>query len=53
MAFLGAGLACVTASLAFGNFRELVAFFLAIIADHLDHPGKVAGMLQIDRGKRI
>ena len=44
-AFLGAGLACVTASLAFVNFGELVAFFLTIVADHLDHLGKMAGML--------
>ncbi len=48
-AFVGAGLARVAASLAFGNFGEFVAFFLAIVADHLDHLGKVAGMLRIDR----
>ena len=33
LAFIGAGLTSVATSLAFGNFRELVAFFLAIVAN--------------------
>jgi Pentapeptide repeats (8 copies) len=53
LAFIGAGLTSVATSLAFGNFRELVAFFLAIVADHLDGFSKMAGMLGIDRRKRV
>ena len=49
LAFIGAGLTSVATSLAFGNFRELVAFFLAIVANHLDGFRKMAGMLGIDR----
>src|SRR5262249_10865564 len=48
-AFLRAGFARVTASLAYGNLGELIAFFLAIVADHLDHLGKMTSMLGIDR----
>jgi hypothetical protein len=32
---------------------ELVAFFLAIVANHLDGFSKMAGMLGIDRRKRV
>jgi hypothetical protein len=44
-AFLGAGLTCIAASLALGNLGVLVAFFLAVVTKHLDHLGKMAGML--------
>src|SRR3984893_10829148 len=36
-AFLGACLARLAAGLAFGDFGPLLAFLLAIRADHLDH----------------
>jgi hypothetical protein len=47
-AFLGAGLTGVAAGFAFGDLGPLLAFLLAILADHLDHLGKMAGMLGID-----
>ena len=53
LAFFGAGLTSVATSLAFGNFGEVVAFFLAIVANHLDGFSKMAGMLGIDRCKRV
>jgi Glucose inhibited division protein A len=46
--FRGAGLAGVAASLAYCNLGEFVALFLAIVAEHLDHLGKMACMLRID-----
>ena len=52
-AFIGAGLTSVATSLAFGNFGEVVAFFLAIVANHLDGFSKMAGVLGIDRRKRV
>jgi hypothetical protein len=36
-AFRGADLAGFAAGLAFDNLGELIAFRLAIVADHLDH----------------
>jgi hypothetical protein len=53
LALIGAGLTSVATSLAFGNFGEIVAFFLAIVANHLDGFSKMAGMLGIDRCKRV
>src|SRR5437016_12992454 len=47
-AFLGADLARVAAGLAYGNLRELIALFLAVVAVHFDDLRKVAGMLRID-----
>ena len=44
-AFLGAGLTRFAAGFAFGNAWPLLALFLAVLADHLDHVGKMAGML--------
>ena len=45
LAFIGAGLASVATILAFSDLGELVAFFLAIVANHLDGFSKMAGML--------
>src|SRR3984893_17341093 len=53
LALIGAGLTSVATSLAFGNFGEIVAFFLAIVANHLDVFSEMAGMLGIDRRKRV
>src|ERR1700730_10622022 len=52
LAFIGAGLTSVATILAFSDLGELVAFFLAIVANHLDGFSKMAGMLGIDRRKR-
>ena len=52
-AFIGAGLTSVATSIAFTDLGELVAFFLAIVANHLDGFSKMAGMLGIDRRKRV
>ena len=41
-AFCGASLAGFAAGFAFGNLGELIAFRLAIVADHFDHLGKMA-----------
>ena len=53
LAFIGAGLTSVATILAFSDLGELVAFFLAIVANHLDGFSKMAGMLGIDRRKRV
>jgi hypothetical protein len=47
-AFLGAGLTGFAAGFAFSDLGPFLAFLLAILADHLDHFGKMAGMLGID-----
>ena len=52
-AFIGAGLTSVSTILAFTDLGEHVAFFLAIVANHLDGFSKMAGMLGIDRRKRV
>ncbi len=44
-AFLGADLTGFAAGFAYGNLGKLLAFRLAVLADHLDHLGKMAGML--------
>jgi hypothetical protein len=46
---VGAGITSVATILAFSDLGELVAFFLAIVANHLDGFSKMAGMLGIDR----
>ena len=53
VAFIGAGFTSVATILAFSDLGELVAFFLAIVANHLDGFSKMAGMLGIDRCKRV
>ena len=53
IAFCGAGFARVAAGLAFGDLWPLLAFLLAIPADHSYHLGQMAGVLGIDRSKRI
>jgi hypothetical protein len=51
VAFRCAGFARVATGLAFNDLGEVVAFLLAVVAKHLDHFGKMGGMLGIDRGK--
>jgi hypothetical protein len=53
LAFIGAGFTSVATILAFSDLGELVAFFLAIVANHLDGFSKMAGMVGIDRCKRV
>jgi len=53
LAFIGAGFTSVATILAFSDLGGLVAFFLAIVADHFDGFSKMAGMLGIDRRKRV
>src|SRR3984893_3894838 len=53
LAFIDAGFTSVATILAFSDLGELVAFFLAIVANHLDGFSKMAGMLGIDRRKRV
>jgi hypothetical protein len=45
LAFLGAGFTSVATILAFSDLGELVAFVLAIVANHLDGFSKTASML--------
>jgi hypothetical protein len=52
VAFIGAGITSVATILAFSDFGEVVAFFLSIVANHLDGFSKMAGMIGIDRRKR-
>ena len=53
LAFIGAGLTSVATILAFSDLGELVAFFLAIVANHLDGFRKMACMLGIDCRKGV
>ena len=53
LAFIGAGYTSFATILAFSDLGELVAFFLAIVANHLDGSSKMAGMLGIDRRKCV